>query len=119
MKTTYPPLYYADYLKLEQLLSSQQPKSLEHASQLAHDEMMFIIVHQAYELWFKQILYELDSVMAIFEKNYVEENAIGTAVHRLNRINEIQKLLIEQLRILETMTPLDFLDFRDLLMPAS
>jgi len=119
MKTNYPPLYYADYLKLDQLLTSQQAKSLEYEGQLAHDEMMFIIVHQAYELWFKQILHELDSIMAIFKGDYVEENEIGTAVHRLNRIIEIQKLLIEQLRILETMTPLDFLDFRDLLMPAS
>jgi tryptophan 2,3-dioxygenase len=119
MKTNYPPLYYADYLKLEELLSSQQPKSVEYENKLAHDEMMFIIVHQVYELWFKQILHELDAIAMVFKKEYVEENEIGIAVHRLNRIREIQKLLIEQLRILETMTPLDFLDFRDLLMPAS
>jgi tryptophan 2,3-dioxygenase len=119
MKTNYPPLYYADYLKLDQLLSAQQPKSLEYEGRLAHDEIMFIIVHQVYELWFKQILHELDSVTAIFKKDYVEEHEIGIAVHRFHRIIEIQKLLIEQLRILETMTPLDFLDFRDLLMPAS
>ena len=119
MKKNYPPLYYADYLKLDQLLSCQQPKSLEYEGRLAHDEMLFIIVHQAYELWFRQILHELNSVIAAFKKDYVEENEIGIAVHRLNRIIEIQKLLTEQLRILETMTPLDFLDFRDLLMPAS
>lgn len=119
MKPNRSPLYYSDYLKLDQILSSQQPKSLEYEGRLAHDEMLFIIVHQAYELWFKQILHELDSVIEIFKKDYINEKNIGIAASRLGRITEIQKLLIEQLSVLETMTPLDFLDFRDLLVPAS
>jgi tryptophan 2,3-dioxygenase len=119
MKKPYPSLYYADYLQLDKLLSSQSPKSVEYEQKLAHDEMLFIIVHQAYELWFKQILHELDSVIAIFQKDYIDEKNIGISVSRLIRITEIQKLLIDQLRVLETMTPLDFLEFRDLLFPAS
>jgi tryptophan 2,3-dioxygenase len=118
MKKSYPPLYYADYLQLDRLLTSQSPKSAEYG-QPAHDETLFIIVHQAYELWFKQILHELDSVRDIFKKDYVEEKDVGVAVSRLSRITEIQKILIDQLRILETMTPLDFLEFRDYLLPAS
>ena len=112
------PLYYSDYLQLAQLLSSQKLKSIEHGKP-AHDEMLFIIVHQTYELWFKLIIHEIDSVMDMFNADTVDEKSIGTAVFRLQRITEIEKLLIEQLRILETMTPLDFLDFRDYLIPAS
>lgn len=118
MQKPFPPVYYSDYLKLDQLLSAQWPKSDEYKMH-AHDEMLFIIVHQAYELWFKQILHELNSVVECFEKKTVDEKNIGVAVARLQRVTEIQKLLIDQLRILETMTPLDFLDFRDILMPAS
>jgi len=81
--------------------------------------MLFIIVHQAYELWFKLIIHELDSVIKIFQAESIDEKNIGVAVSRLLRIAEIEKLLIDQLRILETMTPLDFLDFRDYLVPAS
>ncbi|MCZ6776933.1 MAG: tryptophan 2,3-dioxygenase family protein [Ignavibacteria bacterium] len=112
------PLYYADYLQLDRLLSSQAPRSGEH-DKAAHDETLFIVVHQVYELWFKEILHELNSVIDMFGKNYVNEKEIGIAVLRLGRITEIQKLLIDQLRVLETMTPLDFLEFRDLLHPAS
>jgi tryptophan 2,3-dioxygenase len=112
------PLYYADYLQLNKLLSSQSLKSVEHGRP-AHDEMLFIIVHQVYELWFKQILHELDSVITTFDQESVDEKQIGVAVARLGRITEIQKLLIDQLRVIETMTALDFLDFRDLLYPAS
>ncbi|MBM2840427.1 MAG: putative tryptophan 2,3-dioxygenase [Bacteroidetes bacterium] len=112
------PLYYADYLQLGKLLTSQSPKSAEHGRP-AHDEMLFIIVHQVYELWFKQILHELDSVIGIFGTEYVDEKQVGVAAARLGRITEIQKLLIDQLRVLETMTALDFLDFRDFLYPAS
>jgi tryptophan 2,3-dioxygenase len=112
------PVYYADYLQLDKLLSSQKLKSDEFNDH-AHDEMLFIIVHQAYELWFKLIIYELDSVIGIFNKEKIDEKNIGIAVGRLHRITEIQKILIDQLRVLETMTPLDFLDFRDYLIPAS
>ncbi len=114
----FPPIYYSDYLKLDQLLNSQKPKSDEYGYK-AHDEMLFIIVHQTYELWFKQILHEIDSVNTMFRDEVVDEKSIGIAVSRLHRITEIQKLLIEQLRVLETMTPLDFLEFRDFLIPAS
>lgn len=113
-----PPVYYSDYLELDTLLDLQHPKSASHGK-AAHDETLFIIVHQAYELWFKQILHELDSVIALFSQKSVDETNVGTAVARLQRITEIQKVIIEQLRILETMTPLDFLDFRDYLIPAS
>ena len=114
----YPPIYYSDYLQLEKLLSAQNPKSEEYGHK-AHEEMLFIIVHQAYELWFKQILHEIDSINQMFTDDTVDEKSIGIAVSRLNRVTEIQKLLIEQLRVLETMTPLDFLEFRDFLIPAS
>src|SRR5262245_6905198 len=111
-------LHYADYLKLSTLLASQQPESAQHG-RAAHDEMLFIIVHQTYELWFKQILHELDRIQADFGGDIVEDEYIGRIVHGLDRINEILKLLTQQLQVLETMTPLDFLDFRDFLFPAS
>jgi len=112
------PLYYWDYLQLDRILDAQQPVSGEDGP-AAHDEMLFIVVHQAFELWFKQILHELDLVMAIFGRDPVPEKEVGRAVSALGRITEIQRLLIEQLDVLETMTPLDFLDFRDRLIPAS
>ncbi|PLX24188.1 MAG: tryptophan 2,3-dioxygenase [Ignavibacteria bacterium] len=118
MDKPYPPLYYTDYLQLDTLLNCQSRKSEEYGDP-AHDEMLFIIVHQAYELWFKQILFELDSAIALLSKDPVREQDVGTCVSRLQRITEIQKILIDQLRVLETMTPLDFLDFRDYLFPAS
>ncbi len=111
-------LDYGEYLRLGELLSCQSPKSAERG-QPAHDEMLFVIVHQVYELWFKQVLHELDSVMALFREDSVDERGIGVAVSRLQRVTEIQKILVDQLRVLETMTPLDFLEFRDLLVPAS
>jgi tryptophan 2,3-dioxygenase len=111
-------VYYGEYLQLNKLLDCQQRESFT-AGRPAHDEMLFIIIHQAYELWFKQILFELDAVMDIFRKTDVTESAIAQAVAHLNRVEEIQKLLIHQIDVLETMTPLDFLDFRDFLVPAS
>jgi tryptophan 2,3-dioxygenase len=118
MSKPYPPVYYADYLQLDRVLNSQSPESAKHGAP-AHDETLFIIVHQVYELWFKQIIHELGSVMDLFEKEYIDEKNIGIATARLSRITEIQKLLIDQLRVLETMTPLDFLEFREFLLPAS
>jgi tryptophan 2,3-dioxygenase len=112
------PVDYGEYLQLGKILTSQAPKSAE-AGAPAHDEMLFIVVHQAYELWFKQILHELGSVMGLFRHDSVDERSVGVAVHRLERVVEIQKILLDQLRVLETMTPLDFLEFRDLLVPAS
>ena len=87
--------------------------------QPAHSEMLFIITHQTYELWFKQILHELDSVIKIFNNNFIAEDQLLIIQSRLARITEIQRILIEQIRVLETMTPMEFLDFRKLLNPAS
>jgi tryptophan 2,3-dioxygenase len=113
-----PPLYYADYIQLDRLLGCQQMQSARHGRP-AHDEMLFIIVHQAYELWFKQILWELDAVLAAFRGSPVPEEEVGRAVLHCGRIVEIQRVLIQQVDVLETMTPLDFLDFRNDLIPAS
>jgi len=110
--------YYSDYLRLESLLA-QQVRESERIGAPAHDEMLFIIVHQAYELWFKLILHELDRIQEDFGADVVEDDRLGRVVHGLGRINEIVALLVHQLDVLETMTPLDFLDFRDLLTPAS
>jgi len=109
---------YVDYLQIKNLLSCQKMES-ERLGKPAHDEMLFIIVHQVYELWFKQILFEVDSVMEIFEKERVNEEALGLVAHRLQRVVTIQKHIVDQIAVLETMTPLDFLEFRDLLVPAS
>ncbi|MCB0351509.1 MAG: tryptophan 2,3-dioxygenase [Bdellovibrionales bacterium] len=109
---------YSSYLKLETLLSAQKPVSTDKGRP-AHDELLFITIHQAYELWFKQILFELDSILASFSQKKVADKEMGTALARLHRINEIMKVLIEQVKILETMTPMDFLEFRDLIYKAS
>jgi len=111
-------LNYSDYLKLDKLLESQDLMSLKNGEP-AHDEMLFIIVHQSYELWFKQILHELDSILDLFGQKSINESDISRSVLRLNRIIEIQKLLINQIRVLETMTAMDFLEFRDHLFPSS
>lgn len=113
-----PGLNYSDYLALDRLLDCQMRES-ERRGQPAHDEMLFIVVHQAYELWFKQILFELTATQRVFAGAVVDDRAIAGAAHGLDRITEILRLLIQQLTVLETMTPLDFLDFRDLLFPAS
>lgn len=116
------PVYYHDYLMLDQLLNSQQTLSKKYADAAnpeAHDEMLFIVVHQSYELWFKQILHDLDSVRALFVKPVVQDNDFGFIIQRLNRITQIQIMMLPYLNILETMTPMDFLEFRSLLMPAS
>ncbi len=112
------PLYYADYIQLDRLLDCQRLES-ERRGRIAHDEMLFIIVHQTYELWFKQILWELDAVLAMFRTATVPEEDIGRAVSHFARIAEIQRVMIQQIDVLETMTPLDFLEFRDVLIPAS
>ena len=115
----YDTINYHSYLGLDQLLGAQNLRSVELDGKAAHDEMLFIIVHQAYELWFKQIIFELESVLGHFRADDVDERKIGTDVARLNRIIQIQQLLIDQIAIMETMTPLDFLDFRNYLFPAS
>lgn len=113
--------YYSSYLGLEQILNSQQPLSFQEGNTPAHDEMLFIVIHQAYELWFKQILFELDFVRKVFSKEVVDDNSedLNLCRHRLNRVVKILELLNQQITILDTMTPLDFLEFRNLLTPAS
>jgi tryptophan 2,3-dioxygenase len=103
-------LTYSNYLKIQELTSLQDLKS----ENKEHDEMLFIIIHQAYELWFKQILHESEHLCKLFEKNEVMR-----AAKTINRINTILKVLVHQVDILETMTPLEFLSFRDYLESAS
>lgn len=111
-------VYYSEYLQLEKILGSQRLVSAATGTP-AHDELLFIIVHQAYELWFKLILFELDSVIRIFDAERIDEKQMGTVIARLDRIHTIQQTLVQQIDVIETMTPMDFLDFRDLLVPAS
>lgn len=115
------PVYYADYLQLDKITRAQDPESFKAGKTPAHDEMLFIIIHQAYELWFKQILFEVNSVIGIMSKPVVNDNSpeMQTVVHRLKRVVTILKVLVQQIDIMETMTPMDFLDFRDMLRPAS
>lgn len=113
--------YYPDYLHLEKILNGQQPLSFKEGNTPAHDEMLFIIIHQAYELWFKQILFELEYVKQVFSKEKVDDNSedLNLCRHRLDRVVKILSLLNQQVTVLDTMTPLDFLEFRNLLTPAS
>ncbi|KAK2584738.1 hypothetical protein KPH14_007069 [Odynerus spinipes] len=132
-----PGLLYGEYLRLDKILSAQRLLSAEY-NETVHDEHLFIITHQAYELWFKQIIYELDSVRSLFSSDssvydtanrsttiqngvshILNESRTLEILKRLNRIVLILKLLVDQVTILETMTPLDFMAFRDYLCPAS
>jgi tryptophan 2,3-dioxygenase len=101
---------YAEYLKLNQLLALQQPLSKGPE----HDEMLFIVIHQVYELWFKEILHELD-----YLERLLFRNDGARAQHTLKRVLTILKVMVAQLDILETMTPLEFLSFRDRLESGS
>src|SRR5579864_4072651 len=103
-------LSYGSYLKIDELLGLQRPLS----SPPHHDELLFIIVHQVYELWFKQILHELTAVVRDLE----HDDLLPVTKH-FRRIHTIQRLLEQQIDILETMTPQDFNAFRDHLNPAS
>jgi tryptophan 2,3-dioxygenase len=105
-----PAVTYSSYLHIDELLDLQQPRS----SGPEHDEMLFIIVHQVYELWFKSLLHELDRVLRL-----LQEHEGHRAQHTLKRILTILKVLVAQLDILETMTPLEFQSFRARLEAAS
>lgn len=118
MSKKYYPVYYGDYLGLDRLLSAQQPVSPKYGPE-AHEETLFIIVHQAYELWFKQIIHELRSILRIFGQAQIADEQLMTLVHRLQRIVTIQELLNQQINVMETMTAQEFLEFRDFLVPAS
>ena len=111
-------LHYQNYLQLDKILDAQMLESKSHGNE-AHEEMLFIIIHQAYELWFKQILHELESVMLYFSKDKIDEENIGLIVSRIERSNKIMDILVDQIDVLETMSSLDFLDFRHYLSPAS
>lgn len=113
-------VHYHDYLQLDKILNAQFPES-DKLQLPAHDEMLFIVIHQAYELWFKQLHHEVDSVAAIMNKPALNDNSpeLQTVVHRLSRCVTILRVLVHQIDIMETMTPMDFLDFRDMLRPAS
>jgi tryptophan 2,3-dioxygenase len=104
------PLSYGSYLKIDELLDLQQPLSRP----AHHDEMLFIIIHQVYELWFKQLLHELDATMEALDR----DDLLRVAKH-FRRIHAVQRLLEQQVDILETMTPQEFNQFRDNLNPAS
>jgi tryptophan 2,3-dioxygenase len=105
-----PPLSYNKYLRVQDLINLQDCLS----TPAHHDELLFITVHQAYELWFKQILHELDAAILL-----MEEDRVPAATRALRRVVEIEKLLVKQIHILESMTPISFLAFRDQLNPAS
>jgi tryptophan 2,3-dioxygenase len=105
-----PALTYGSYLQVDALLDLQQPRS----DGPEHDEMLFIVIHQVYELWFKELLHEFDRVMALLRA----DDSVR-AQHTLKRILTILKVLVAQLDILETMTPLEFLSFRSRLEAAS
>ncbi|HEY8672412.1 MAG TPA: tryptophan 2,3-dioxygenase family protein [Candidatus Dormibacteraeota bacterium] len=100
---------YSTYLRIDELLDLQHPLTVG-----AHDELLFVVIHQAYELWFKVILHELDLVVAELEAGRAQG-----AIAPLHRTTRIDELLIAQLRVLETLTPEGFLEFRDPLKPAS
>lgn len=104
------PTTYANYLKVSELLELQRPLS----DGPEHDEMLFIVIHQVYELWFKEVLHELDHLQRIFEANDTAHS-----LHTLKRVLTILKTLVGQIDILETMTPLNFLSFRARLDAAS
>ncbi|MDP9230006.1 MAG: tryptophan 2,3-dioxygenase, partial [Bacteroidota bacterium] len=114
------PIHYHNYLRLDKILNSQVLES-EKSNQPAHDEMLFIIIHQTYELWFKQLHYEANSIVEIMRKPALNDNSpeLQVVVHRLSRMVTILRVLVHQIDIMETMTPMDFLDFRDMLRPAS
>lgn len=101
-------LSYGSYLKVPELLS------LQHLLSEEHDELLFIVAHQVYELWFRVILHELEAV-----RSSIDGDDIFTANHRLRRVSVIEKLMVEQIGVLETMSPQDFLAFRHRLAPAS
>src|SRR5579862_5325851 len=100
---------YSSYLRIDELLDLQHP-----LTEGAHDEMLFIVIHQAYELWFKLILHELTRA-----RDDLLSGVPHTAIAPLRRVVAVERLLIEQLAVLETMGPEGFMEFRDPLAPAS
>ncbi|MBU2178985.1 MAG: tryptophan 2,3-dioxygenase [Gammaproteobacteria bacterium] len=118
MQKNTTPCYYGDYLQLDKILTAQAPESAKYGNE-AHDETLFIVVHQVYELWFKQVLHELKSVLEVFAATQVRDEQLTGVVHKLKRVITIQQLMNQQIGVMETMTPQDFMSFRDYLVPAS
>jgi len=114
----HPPLTYWEYLQLDKLLTLQRGSENDDA-QLSEDELHFIVVHQVFELWFKMMLRELRLARDKMAAPWVQEETIPYVVHHLRRLNEIFRLAIEQFRLVETLTPQDFLAFRGKLGTAS
>jgi tryptophan 2,3-dioxygenase len=112
-------LTYGSYLRLEQLLGAQRLES----DPVAHDELLFITIHQAYELWFKQLLHEAtaarDAMLDGSGGEHAGTSRLWWAQHLLQRMHVIERVLVQQIDVLETMTPQDFLEFRQNLAPAS
>lgn len=109
---------YGEYLQLHKLLDCQKLQSEEQGDRV-DDEHLFIIIHQSYELWFKQIIFDIDIVRVLLNNTVVDETKTLRIVSRLDRTVRILKLLVDQITILDTMSPLDFVDFRKYLTPAS
>ena len=109
---------YWDYLQMSTLLSLQGGLEGDEAA-LAPDELLFIVVHQAYELWFKQVLRELREAIHLLGLDRLDEDKVPYVVHHLRRVAQILRLAVEQFHVMETLTPQDFLSFRDKLVPAS
>ena len=105
---------YSTYLAIDELLAIQRPLSVAPDGRPEHDELLFIVIHQVYELWFKQLLHELAEVQRTLEAGDPD-----TTLHLLNRVLKILKTLVAQIDVLETMTPLQFTSFRDRLESAS
>ena len=110
-------LTYGSYLRLAQLLDAQHFES----DPPAHDELLFITIHQVYELWFKQLLHEAETVRDALVATHAESGGrdLWFARHLLTRMHVIERVLVQQIDVLETMTPQDFLEFRQRLAPAS
>jgi len=109
---------YSEYLRLEELLKLQTGID-GNKKKLSNDELHFILVHQNFELWFKLIINELKCTRDILASNYVEETSLPQAVHHMNRVIETFKLMAQQWKVMETLEPQDFLNFRDELGTAS
>eukprot|EP00297_Palpitomonas_bilix_P000252 CAMPEP_0113872272 /NCGR_PEP_ID=MMETSP0780_2-20120614/3112_1 /TAXON_ID=652834 /ORGANISM="Palpitomonas bilix" /LENGTH=375 /DNA_ID=CAMNT_0000857767 /DNA_START=28 /DNA_END=1155 /DNA_ORIENTATION=+ /assembly_acc=CAM_ASM_000599 len=110
---------YGGYLQLSKILNAQLEYSSKGGEKAAHDEMMFIVVHQVYELWFKLIMHELESFVSLVGGDDAPESNIRNAVSRLERVIEILLIMNQQFRVMETMTPIGFMEFRDYINPAS
>ena len=109
---------YSEYLRLEELLKLQTGIDGDK-KKLSNDELHFILVHQNFELWFKLIINELKCTRDILDSNYVEETSLPQAVHHMTRVIETFKLMAQQWKVMETLEPQDFLNFRDELGTAS